>query len=262
MAYAQYRQGGIGEMRETHFHAGYEMIFMQTGWAEMEIGRRSYHADAPCVVFLGALEEHRVKEASADYARCILTLPVDEFSGIPAELLSIFRSRPTDFCHVLPLKDCRADVDWYFRKALCESELGDAYAQEAVVHCVHLLLMELIRYAPGHFPAKKHHIPPQLVEMQLYLDAHCCERISITQVAARFYMSPATARRLFLEFVGCSPKRYVMLNRLYHARVMLEAEGAHLYDAALACGFSDSSHLIRCYKACYGCTPRGAKSET
>lgn len=261
MIRAYFSAHGIFDVEQTHFHADYEMLYISKGWAEVEIGGRHYRAESPCVIFLGNLETHRIVSVSEDYERYVLIAPPESLKAAPAELLSVFRSRPDDFEHVLSLANSPANVEPLFQSAAREAQLNDGFSQSCAESYVRLILVELYRFAPTAFPAGRHRIPPALIEIQRYLDEHFTENLSISEVSAQFYVSPTTLRRLFREFVGCSPKQYILLSRLSLARALLESEGLSIAAVAEKCGFADASHFIRCFKARYGATPHTVQSE-
>jgi AraC family transcriptional regulator of adaptative response/methylated-DNA-[protein]-cysteine methyltransferase len=83
----------------------------------------------------------------------------------------------------------------------------------------------------------------QLMEAAIaYLDAHRAEQPSLDAVAAHLGLSPAHFQRLFSQWVGVSPKRYVQYLTLDHARNLL-AERATVLDAAHDSGLSGPSRL-------------------
>ncbi|NQZ86526.1 MAG: AraC family transcriptional regulator [Colwellia sp.] len=61
--------------------------------------------------------------------------------------------------------------------------------------------------------------------------------------------------RDFRALFGTSPYRYLIMRRLERARTML-LTGTSAADAAIACNFSDQSHMNRHFKKTYGLTPR------
>ena len=60
--------------------------------------------------------------------------------------------------------------------------------------------------------------------------------------------------RVFKKHTHLTPHAYMLRQRVAHARKMLE-QGSSPLEAAMQSGFSDQSHLTRCFKAMYGLTP-------
>ncbi|AXK83511.1 helix-turn-helix domain-containing protein [Pseudolabrys taiwanensis] len=81
-------------------------------------------------------------------------------------------------------------------------------------------------------------------------------------VARLFDISTRTLHRLF-ESDGQSFARYVQSERLARARALIEggAPGVALTQIALDCGFGDSSHFSRSYRAYYGESPRDTRAR-
>ena len=69
-------------------------------------------------------------------------------------------------------------------------------------------------------------------------------------------MSEVNFRRLFREYVGCSPIDYRNELRLRHARNKLQSGEYNVSEAAYESGFSNLSFFIRLYKKQYGHTPK------
>lgn len=80
------------------------------------------------------------------------------------------------------------------------------------------------------------------------------EPLHITEVSARHFISQSTLNRLFRTYLHISPHRYLEDLRLAEAKRLL-AGGADVTEAALECGFTDSSHFILLFRRRFGITP-------
>ncbi len=74
-------------------------------------------------------------------------------------------------------------------------------------------------------------------------------------------LSPYHFARLFRATFGCAPYQYVQEQRLIRARNLLRQPGHKITAIALACGFNDSSQFSRAFKARFGVTPSGYRTQ-
>lgn len=79
-------------------------------------------------------------------------------------------------------------------------------------------------------------------------------RRNLAQMADRIGMSPFHLQRLFVGATGLSPRQARLIARLHRAREMLVA-GQPASETAVACGFSDQSHLSREFRRWTGLPP-------
>ena len=255
MIEAIYNDSHITGAEKEHFHADFELLYVVRGWMEVQLSGRILRACAPSIVFLGDLEPHRVAAASEDYGRYVLSIPYKPFQSVSPVLLSVFRSRPADFSHVLNVSDCAEELNPLFA-ALCEeTAVADAHSEMCMESMVRLLLAKLHRVHPEAFPAERTKYPESIVKAQRYLDEHFREALSIDEVARQFYMSPSTFRHLFHTLIGLSPKQYITLSRLNCARELLGSTALSVTEIAEKSGFTDVNNFIRRFRQHYGITP-------
>jgi len=77
-----------------------------------------------------------------------------------------------------------------------------------------------------------------------YIQAHFREQPNLHEVAAHAHLSPFQFQRLFTEWAGISPKRFLSYTTLEHARKLLrENQELSLFDTAAEAGLSGSSRL-------------------
>jgi AraC-like DNA-binding protein len=93
-----------------------------------------------------------------------------------------------------------------------------------------------------------------LNQAQQYIDAYCCEEISLERLASLSYMSPFYFIRQFKKQYGLTPHAYQVHRRILHAKVLLK-HGLNISQTATQCGFHDQSHLHHNFKSRLGITP-------
>lgn len=88
-----------------------------------------------------------------------------------------------------------------------------------------------------------------------YLDTHCREPVSNSDVAALCGMSAAHFSREFHRAAGLTPHQYLLKRRLEYACEALAQRGARIADIAHSAGFASASHFARTFLAQYGMSP-------
>lgn len=68
-------------------------------------------------------------------------------------------------------------------------------------------------------------------------------------------MSPFHFQRLFTDWVGISPKKFIQYLSLEHAKQLLKSEPLSLLDTAYATGLSGSGRLHDLFVSIEGMTP-------
>lgn len=80
------------------------------------------------------------------------------------------------------------------------------------------------------------------------------ERVSIQYLAKKVFLSESRLRFLFKKNTGIPLHRYIIWNRIVQAIGMI-MNGATVQDAALECGFTDSSHFHKLLLQMFGISP-------
>lgn len=77
----------------------------------------------------------------------------------------------------------------------------------------------------------------------------------LEQVAAKVHLSPAHFQRLFTDWAGISPKKFLQYISIEHAKKMLQTERATIFDTAFETGLSSTSRLHDLFINIEGMTP-------
>ncbi|MGE4421679.1 MAG: helix-turn-helix domain-containing protein [Pseudodesulfovibrio sp.] len=103
--------------------------------------------------------------------------------------------------------------------------------------------------APGA-PAE----PERIAAVRRHLEAACAEDVRLEDLANLAGCSPCRLNRLFARAVGMPPHEYHILQRVRLAKACIR-RGLGLAESAAEAGFSDQSHMTRCFRKVMGMTP-------
>lgn len=78
---------------------------------------------------------------------------------------------------------------------------------------------------------------------------------NLDEVAAAIHLSPFHFQRLFTEWAGVSPKKFLQYISIAHARTLLKDKGATLFETAFETGLSGTGRLHDLFVNIEGMTP-------
>ncbi|HEX2936388.1 MAG TPA: AraC family transcriptional regulator [Bacteroidales bacterium] len=118
-----------------------------------------------------------------------------------------------------------------------------------------LLLAQIIKELAG-FKYSQNYDPEddRIQRVKYLLDKFPETGISLDELAEKAFMSMFHFSRLFKRYTGLAPHRYLLDNRIRHARKLLE-NNIPVGDVAILSGFYDSSHFVRHFQTFYGISP-------
>ncbi|KQK27589.1 cysteine methyltransferase [Chryseobacterium aquaticum] len=83
---------------------------------------------------------------------------------------------------------------------------------------------------------------------------------NLDEVAEKVNLSPAHFQKIFTDWAGTSPKKFLQFISLEHAKNLLKEEKATLFDAALETGLSSTSRLHDLFVNIEGMSPAEYKN--
>lgn len=95
----------------------------------------------------------------------------------------------------------------------------------------------------------------RLKVMLLYMNEHYTEKITLDDIAEAGTCSKRECNRVFQTQLHVTPFQYLMQLRLNKAVVMLNDSNASISHISESCGFTDSSHFTKAFKAQFMMTP-------
>lgn len=110
--------------------------------------------------------------------------------------------------------------------------------------------------------------PPQqstagrhVAEIQQYIDTHFEDKLTIEELADRFFLSRPYVRNLFMRHLGLSPKQYLQQVRMKKAGELLLQTDYEIRLIASSVGYSDQLAFSKVFKQYYGCAPTQFRSK-
>src|SRR5690554_3945861 len=100
----------------------------------------------------------------------------------------------------------------------------------------------------------------RIAEAIAYIRDHFREQPSLEEVAARVHLSPFHFQRLFSEWAGTTPKKFLQYISLEHAKKLLKDQQATLFDTAFETGLSGTGRLHDLFISIEGMTPAEYKN--
>jgi AraC family transcriptional regulator, regulatory protein of adaptative response / methylated-DNA-[protein]-cysteine methyltransferase len=88
-----------------------------------------------------------------------------------------------------------------------------------------------------------------------YIQQHFKEQPSLDEVADKIHLSPFHFQRLFTDWAGVSPKKFLQYISVQHAKNILKDKQATLFDAAFETGLSGTGRLHDLFIKIEGMTP-------
>jgi AraC family transcriptional regulator, regulatory protein of adaptative response / methylated-DNA-[protein]-cysteine methyltransferase len=93
-----------------------------------------------------------------------------------------------------------------------------------------------------------------------YINTHFKTQPALDDIAENIHVSPSHFQRLFTEWAGTSPKKFLQYISVQHAKKMLQDNNATLLDATLETGLSSTSRLHDLFVNIEGMSPAEYKN--
>jgi AraC family transcriptional regulator of adaptative response/methylated-DNA-[protein]-cysteine methyltransferase len=100
----------------------------------------------------------------------------------------------------------------------------------------------------------------RIAEAIHYIQTHFKEQPNLEEVARKIHLSPFHFQRLFREWAGTSPKKFLQYTTVEYAKKLLKENQATLFDTAYETGLSGTSRLHDLFIQIEGMTPAEYKN--
>ena len=237
--------------RQVHSHTTEELILVVSkGSCTIESNGGIYHVQTPALIWNRAGSYHKITNAPEDTRTSFLVAFVPNILADIPQKLQFTGFMKDHSLFALPLNKKRLNRIKGLFHALINSPLVQ---RQLLLPCIfHQITLYL---NAGAQPVVSTGRQEYIYQVLSILENAKGEKLTSKQLAEKFHVSRNKLESDFKHATGQTVYHYRVQLQLNHARVLLATTTQSLVEIANACGFTDESHLIRCFRTRYGITP-------
>ncbi len=136
------------------------------------------------------------------------------------------------------------DIKFLLYKVFRETKLSD----DVAVVATQMLLFEIFGQMLKFKQSVQDRKPLWTKKLKEILNDEYTKQFSLLDLSNKLNLHPVHLSRDFSKHFECTLSEYVRKIRIEKSLALLSDENLSLTDIALACGFADQSHFLRCFK--------------
>lgn len=247
------------DMRTFHVHKKYELYYQVEGARRYYIDDGAYLVNAGNVVLIGPDGVHKTGSVeNCAHTRYVLNFSREYLAPMEAAMpgANLFACFDAGV-HVLTISPRNQAMVEGLLSRIYEQRADDSPAGQALRRAqMSELLLYMAEYAAAAKNCETRIVNKTIDMIQSYISTHYREELSLTGIAAQFYMSPYYVSRLFKKTTNLSLVEYINSVRLMAAKNLLETSSMRVASVADAAGFSTPAHFSRVFKESTGLSPQ------
>jgi len=246
---------------DMHIHDTCEIYYSIQGGKKFLIGERMYDISPGDLFVINPYEPHHLTSIDKrNHERIIIAVHPEFLKNLSTEetdLSYCFFERSRLFSHRISLSKEQQTRFLYF---ISKINVSDGYGSDIVERAAFMELMVFINEAfiasnKLFSDSTSFHYNQLALKMLNFINQNITERITIEQLANRFYISESYASRIFKAATGVTINKYITARRISIAKSLLSM-GMNVLEVSEKSGFNDYSNFLRTFKASVGISPK------
>ena len=125
-----------------------------------------------------------------------------------------------------------------------------------------ILIVNILRKVHSQNLSKNKEVAEVWNALTEFIDENLNQKISLENLAQKFFYNPSYFSRAFKQKFKCSPVEYIARERSRKAAELIAANPQMTMEKIVEeCGFGDKSSLYRSFEKFYGCSPSEYKKS-
>lgn len=245
-----------------HFHDYYEVLLYLEGDVRFICETNTFlpkHGDL-LVVPPGCLHTSRLNAEKTRYSRHVFYLHPGAFDAYQGESLLQFLNADHGKPFLSAFKGSALEQVLSLLDTLEATLISDAPDDRALAQALMIQLFHVFNRQAQRDARFDNCFPPNVVEIQKYLDEHFTEVSTVSEVAEHFFYSREYVSRLFKRYLNTTVADYVLKRRISHSQTLI-VSGLPLIDVCFHSGFGSVSTFIRAFRSITGMTPSAYRKK-
>ncbi|MDL2324923.1 AraC family transcriptional regulator [Ruminococcaceae bacterium OttesenSCG-928-A16] len=248
------------DMKTFHIHKKYEIYYEVEGTRRYYIDDAAYLVNAGNTVMIGPDSVHKaVSVENMPHTRYVLNFNHEYLDNLAQAFpgVNLFECFSSGL-HVLQVSPKKQAVIESLLARIWE-HYEDPSAEALAMRKAQLveLLLTLSQYTKSAKQGQQGKISNKTIDkIQSYISTHYKENLTLTSIAAQFYVSPFYLSRLFKKTTNLSIIEYINSVRLMAGKNLLETTHLKVAEIAEEIGFTTTTHFSRIFKEGTGLSPQ------
>ncbi len=242
----------------VHWHDYYELEFVTGGYGVHFFNGGENPISRGCAYLVTPSDFHSVSESEGDPLE-LYNINFSE-SFLPFELVSALEERGSIACVGFSDEDTEEAVSILERMEK-EYFYGNEFSADMIrADFMRLIIMILRKSRASVQKAVASDFSDAVSKTVLYLKRHFREHITLTDCAARLYLTPNYLGNMFCKAVGVPFKTYLQRLRFNYSVNLLASTEMSVSQISDDSGFTNPSYFISLFRKRFGITPAVFKS--
>lgn len=246
-----------------HMHEFLELVYIYNGSGTHSIDRQVFDVMAGDLLFINLGQTHAILSGTMQYINCLMkpefikeTLVhphdsaalfslalFDEFDPAFDHTRCVFRFHGEDLSEVKAL----------FRFMLRETSLRRDGYQLILSAYLRIIFSKMVRTMED----RKHSTASERLNLEIlqYVNEHCFGKLSLAQLAEKYFYNPAYLSSKFKEVSGKSLSVYIREKRMDEAARLLSETELSVETVSQQVGYAEKGHFYTSFKQYSGLTP-------
>lgn len=255
-----HKESGVLSM---HSHRCCEFYFSISGGRTFLIEDKNYRIEPGDLFMINPHEKHQILQldTTIPHERCAIFIDpsyLESISTVHTDLTYCFTHRPEKFSHRISLgQGQQRRFSYYFNKLSVEDGFGYDVEERSVFAEFMVFLTKATTEAilGEELEDSRQYFNSKVADILTYIHHNIDSPLSVSDIAANFYLSPSYLCRLFKKGTGTTLNSYITTRRIELAQTLLSG-GYSVNEVYSMCGFNDYSNFFKAFTKKTGISPK------